>query len=393
MIVSSEFYKMIKGLIASKREDDYWDFKQEHHANKTDLIHDIICLANNRSCKDAYIIFGVLDEPKGDICGIEQDENRRTQQQIIDLLQSPKLKWAYGVYPSVELRTLHLGEREIDVLIIKSTLDVPYYLTDDYSYTLEGGKSRVIRANHIYTRVCDTNTPIDKSAAPHQVEALWRRRFGMDLLPLEQAKRKLMQRKEWESYEDDNTGEEVYYNKFSPEYTVRIRIIDRPEYPPFYSYVQYNESTGFYMLYVMYHSTVLAKMEMVALDSGRYATPSPDISFIHSEKDPTIPVYEYRYFLRNSIEYCVQQFLYDPDNSENVYAKRRFDEVVLYFEDERAEECFRIDLEYHPEVINPYLEKEANPRIYTGNNALNKNYTDKVKIAKALKTLQKEWNT
>lgn len=132
---------------------------------------------------------------------------------------------------------------------------------------------------------------------------------------------------------------------------------------------------------------------MVALDSG--ATLRHRLIFLLYivRKTPQYQVYEYRYFLRNSIEYCVQQFLYDPDNSENVYAKRRFDEVVLYFEDERAEECFRIDLEYHPEVINPYLEKEANPRIYTGNNALNKNYTDKVKIAKALKTLQKEWNT
>ena len=199
MVVSIEFYKMIGNLIASKREDDYWDFKQEHHANKADLIHDIICLANNRSGKDGYIIFGVLDEPKGEVCGVEQDENRRTQQQIIDLLQSQKLKWAYGVYPSVELQTIHLREHEVDVLIVKSTLDVPYYLTADYSYTLDGKKPRVVRANYIYTRVCDTNTPIDKSAAPHQVEMLWRRRFGLDLLPLEQAKRKLMHRKEWEA--------------------------------------------------------------------------------------------------------------------------------------------------------------------------------------------------
>lgn len=113
MVVSIEFYKMIGNLIASKREDDYWDFKQEHHANKADLIHDIICLANNRSGKDGYIIFGVSDEPKGEVCGVEQDENRRTQQQIIDLLQSQKLKWAYGVYPSVELQTIHLREHEV----------------------------------------------------------------------------------------------------------------------------------------------------------------------------------------------------------------------------------------------------------------------------------------
>lgn len=32
----------IKVLILSKREDDYWDFKQQHHSNKANLLHDII---------------------------------------------------------------------------------------------------------------------------------------------------------------------------------------------------------------------------------------------------------------------------------------------------------------------------------------------------------------
>lgn len=183
------FYQMIDDLIASRRESDYWDFKQQYHSSRADFIHDIICMANNRVGKDGYIIFGVTDEPKGEICGVEHDENRRTQQQVIDLLQSPK--WAFGIYPSIELRTLGFESHEVDVLIVKNTLDVPYYLTEDYSHAPEKGKPRVVRANHIYTRVCDTNTPINKSAAPHQTEALWRRRFGLDLLPLEQAKRKL----------------------------------------------------------------------------------------------------------------------------------------------------------------------------------------------------------
>ena len=46
----------IEGLIRTKREDDYWDFKEKHHINKADLLHDIICMANNRVDRDAYII-------------------------------------------------------------------------------------------------------------------------------------------------------------------------------------------------------------------------------------------------------------------------------------------------------------------------------------------------
>lgn len=392
MTITDKIYEIISDIIASKREGEYWDFKQVYHSNKADLIHDILCMANNRSGKDGYIIWGISDEPKGEVCGIERDGNRRNQQQIIDLLQSQKLKWAFGVYPSVELCTLYFGNHEVDVLIVKSTSDVPYYLTEDYSYTLEKEKPRVIRAYHIYTRVCDTNTPIDKSATPYQVEMLWRRRFGLDLPPLNQVQRKLLRRGDWESYEDDDTGDEVYYNKFSPEYTVRIRETERPEYPPFYSYAQYNESTGFYKAYVMYHSTILAKMEMVALDSGRYATPSPDISFIHSREDPTIAKYQYRYFLRNSIEYYVQQFLYDADNSEEVYAKQRFDNIVLYFDNEQQEEQFRIEIESRPEVLTLYIKKEEEPEVHSGNKELNQEYANRIKVSKALKAIQKDWN-
>ncbi len=34
-------------LIALKREGAYWDFKKEWHKDNSELIHDILCLANN----------------------------------------------------------------------------------------------------------------------------------------------------------------------------------------------------------------------------------------------------------------------------------------------------------------------------------------------------------
>ena len=52
----------VLSLIQSKREDEWWDFKQQHHKDKAELLHDIICMANNRAKRDSYIIFGVEDE-------------------------------------------------------------------------------------------------------------------------------------------------------------------------------------------------------------------------------------------------------------------------------------------------------------------------------------------
>ena len=50
---------MIKDLIARKGEGVYWDFKLTHHANKGDLVHDVLCLANAEHAGQRFLIFGV----------------------------------------------------------------------------------------------------------------------------------------------------------------------------------------------------------------------------------------------------------------------------------------------------------------------------------------------
>ncbi len=35
-------YDEITQLIATHREDDWWDFKREHHHDKAELVHDIL---------------------------------------------------------------------------------------------------------------------------------------------------------------------------------------------------------------------------------------------------------------------------------------------------------------------------------------------------------------
>ena len=71
-------------LLETKREDDWWDFKQEHHDDKAKLVHDIICMANNRPRKDSYIIIGIEDNTFK-ILGVEEDAHRRNQQVIKDI--------------------------------------------------------------------------------------------------------------------------------------------------------------------------------------------------------------------------------------------------------------------------------------------------------------------
>lgn len=45
--------EMVTESISSKREDDWWDFKEFHYEDKGSMLHDIICLANCVYCKNA----------------------------------------------------------------------------------------------------------------------------------------------------------------------------------------------------------------------------------------------------------------------------------------------------------------------------------------------------
>lgn len=156
------FYDEITQLIATHREDDWWDFKREHHNDKAELVHDILCMANNRARRDSYIIFGVEDNTFS-ILGVENDERRRNQQNIVDILRN--ISFAGGVRPRIEVQTITIDSHEIDVLIIKDSFETPFYLEKEYRDKLvKNEKSelyeKIVRPYHIYTRVVGKNTAV-----------------------------------------------------------------------------------------------------------------------------------------------------------------------------------------------------------------------------------------
>ena len=73
----STFEDKIFELIQLKQEGEYWDFKRQWHENKADLLHDIICMANNLSDNDGYIIIGIDEEKDYSIRDVKLDENRK----------------------------------------------------------------------------------------------------------------------------------------------------------------------------------------------------------------------------------------------------------------------------------------------------------------------------
>ena len=94
--------------------------------------------------------------------------------------------------------------------------NTPYYLTDNF---------QGIRSNYIYTRIQDTNTPIDRSADLDKVELLWKKRFGLTQSVLERLEIYL---EDYENWIDGPYGEmQKYYNIFLSLQITMILIIRR----------------------------------------------------------------------------------------------------------------------------------------------------------------------
>lgn len=320
-----ELEREVLQLIGTKREGEYWDFKQSHHANKVDLLHDIICMANNRADRDSYIIYGVTNE--GEVVdGISDDSNRKNQQKIIDFLKD--IKFINGVRPTVDLKTLIIKEATIDVLVVRNSTDTPYFLLEDYPK-----HDRRVRANYIYSRVGDTNTPIDRSADINHIEYLWKKRFLLTRSPLEQVKRKLQNINKWEKSEDDA----LYYVN-NPEYTVTSVFEDDYGNSPFYSYLMSDSSTTHGTLAINYYGTKLYSKGVVMLDGGRYITVVPGWGFLRTDEYGVRDI-PYRYFVKGSLDYNLHKFL-KAEGEEAEYAERRLYKGVLLFLSELEQSMF-----------------------------------------------------
>lgn len=285
----------ILNFIESKREDDWWDFKREHHQDKAELVHDILCMANNRPRKDSYIIFGV-DNETFSVVGVEADTYRRNQQGITDILRN--ITFVGSVRPRIEIQTITLDNHEIDVLIIKDSLEVPYYLEKEYQdkdvKNADGKKyGKIVKPYHIYTRVVDNNTAIDKQADINDVEFLWRKRFGIELPIMERLHILLSETDKWIF---DWGNKKYCYHADYPEFQIiQVDDVEQGWYPAAAFYA--HPVMHFARLNITYHSTVIYETELWVFDQLRKYLPKAENYSIEQHAD-----FWYTYYTLDSIE-------------------------------------------------------------------------------------------
>ena len=152
----------IVSFVNSKEEKSNYDFKKEWctKGKDGDLLHDILCLANNIENVDAFLIVGVTDDYE--VVGVP---SWKKSNELYDFLRSKK--FACGCIPEIELHKVYYKYHKLDVALIKSSKNIPFYLSEIYKGV----------GIQIYTRVGDTNTPKNEMASYNDVVALWRIHF------------------------------------------------------------------------------------------------------------------------------------------------------------------------------------------------------------------------
>ncbi len=341
----------VKELIALQAEGDYWDFKQQWHDKNSDLLHDIICMANNLANRDAYIILGVADKSEDgvEVVGVS-DRNRKNQQNLIDFLKDKS--FAGGIRPTVYVRTVNYCGKKLDVIIIKNSTRTPFYLSKPYGDVYSG---------NIYTRIGDTNTPKKATADIDKVEYLWRKRFGLDLLPLDKVKALLQNPNNWLPIRANQQQLGYrYYCKQHPEYTILYYLdetrfdkgrVDKVDHDLYWlnRLPRPLHNVYIYGLELNYHSTVLFSTLVVAADTYKFERTLWGRETLF-DNHSGVPIF-YAYLEKDSIEFLLDEWLCNKDlpKSSPVYSSLKPHELqpeYLYYNPYKVVPVF-IDAKEH----------------------------------------------
>lgn len=291
MITDDELPGIVCDLIARRSEGVYWDFKRKHHVNCGDLIHDVLCLANADHDGPRFLIFGVEDGGKA-VPGIEGDTGRKTQAKIADLFRANAGRFFQSRFPTFQLRTIGIKGKPVDVLVIENEPRKPYYLVEQI---------QKVKPHHIYSRVCDTNTPVKDSAQPHEIERMWRERFGLGVTALERARRCLADPCAWTIREED--GFDVCHHDVLPEFTLKTTSsgeerIDSSQEWTRGEIVTDDHHAGWYE--IRCHQTLLRRIHYVVFDNGQKDMVAPSWRPIGRGR--------FYFYTASSIEYAVHRF-------------------------------------------------------------------------------------
>lgn len=394
MLTNQEIEDIVREFFYQGTEGEYWDFKEkpyfyegqskeEKNKKKNDLLHDIICMANNLSNRDAYIIMGIQDKPIK-ITGVKQFSNKWTQEKYQDFLQN--LTWAGDMIPTVEFRTINDGD--LDVLIIKKSNKIPFYITKKYSK---------VRENQIYVRKGSKNTAIDSQAEIGDIEKLFEFRFGLTPFPKERVINYITDHNHWTEMKGNYETRSWYYEKF-PEYT--MELVDDPQNDelraPVYALIHPNVRTTWEILRIKYHQTILLEFSSHYIDEYRGLSVQSRYNFLklfEGVNNINLKTNFY-YYLADSVEINLM-YLLEELHEQDGEALRQHLSLIPVFKNDDEREAIEKYVEENKSKILVKITKESEKVClgynYEGDEQHSKWDKEEIAVTKVVKNILDEY--
>ncbi|MDK2587338.1 hypothetical protein QOZ83_15940 [Romboutsia sedimentorum] len=124
-----------------------------------------------------------------------------------------------------------------------------------------------------------------------------------------------------------------------------------------------NSSVMYRDLQIKYYETKLYSRQLVVLDSGRFITPTPEWGFLQFGKYRSSTDYAFKYYIKDSLDYKILEFLLNEDSEEAHYAYRHLCEVVLEFDNLFEKDNFIDYVEANKIILEDLIE--ANKEKYS----------------------------
>jgi hypothetical protein len=281
--------------LCSETESEGLDFKQNYQTDNSDLVHDILCLANANFNGTRRLVFGITDDKL--IMGVQEDKHRRKQASVIDLIRNAN----FNILPTIKIKILKdKYGNEIDVLAIKNLPEKPYFLMKDFGH----GK-QTIRAGVVYSRLGDTNVARNHCLDDRKIEQMYRERFSIDKPPLQRLKVYLKDRDGWR-YGRSPDGLYFYYELF-PEFQIgRSERSTERQFDEHWIREFPDDNGALEEYYVRYHTTIIETVNLIWVDGGRVVTVLPK-RVIQELKEESYA--EFFFFVKDSLELRINEMI------------------------------------------------------------------------------------
>lgn len=394
MLTNQEIEDIVRELFYQETEGEYWDFKEkpyfyegqsekDKNKKKGDLLHDVICMANNMSNHDAYIIMGISDHPVK-ITGVKQFTKKWTQESYQDFLQ--KLSWAGDCVPSVELRSINNGN--LEVLVVRKSNKVPFYLTKRYNK---------VKENQIYVRKGAKNTAIDSQASIDDIEKLFKFRLGIIPFPKERVITYIEDTENWVKMKSSYESISWYYDPF-PEFT--IDLIDDPQNDelrtPVYALIHPNARSSWQILRLKYHQTILLEFTSHYIDEYRGFSVQPKYNFLKfSNGFEDIELNStYYYYLHDSIEIKLIYLLKELLEQDGEACRRHLNLIPIFYSNDERKIIEKYIEENRTDILVEIKKESENICLgynYDGDEERSKWDREEIAVTKVVKKLLNEY--